>query len=46
MLATLTEKRFSREGWLFEIKLDGERCLGFRRGHHVRLFSQNRKLLN
>ena len=46
MLATLTEKHFSRDGWLFEIKLDGERCLGFRRGDHVRLFSRNRKLLN
>ena len=31
MLATLTDERFSREGWLFEPKWDGERCLAFRR---------------
>ena len=30
MLATLTQERFSREGWLFEPKWDGERCLAFR----------------
>ena len=30
MLATLTDERFSREGWLFEPKWDGERCLAFR----------------
>jgi len=26
MLATLTDERFSREGWLFEPKWDGERA--------------------
>jgi len=31
MLATLTDERFSREGWLFEPKWGGERCLVFRR---------------
>src|SRR6266542_2235159 len=46
MLATLTDKRFSREGWLFEPKLDGERCLAFLHGHELRLFSRNRKRLN
>jgi bifunctional non-homologous end joining protein LigD len=46
MLATLTEERFSRPGWLFEPKLDGERCLAFRGGSGVRLFSRNQKLLN
>jgi bifunctional non-homologous end joining protein LigD len=46
MLATLTDKPFSREGWLFEPKLDGERCLVFRRGHDLDLFSRNRKRLN
>jgi DNA ligase D-like protein (predicted ligase) len=46
MLATLTDRPFSREGWLFEPKLDGERCLVFRRGHHLDLFSRNRKRLN
>ncbi|HWB86977.1 MAG TPA: non-homologous end-joining DNA ligase [Bryobacteraceae bacterium] len=46
MLATLTEKRFSREGWLFEPKFDGVRCLVFRRGRSVELLSRNEKLLN
>jgi ATP-dependent DNA ligase len=26
-LATLTKKRFSREDWIYERKLDGMRCL-------------------
>src|ERR1700732_1225223 len=37
MLATLTDQRFSREGWLFEPKWDGERCLALRRGHDLSL---------
>ena len=43
MLATLTTERFSREGWLFEPKLDGERCLAFKHGADVRLMSRNEK---
>jgi bifunctional non-homologous end joining protein LigD len=46
MLATLTNQRSSREGWLFEPKWDGERCLAFRRGRDLRLFSRNRKRLD
>jgi bifunctional non-homologous end joining protein LigD len=46
MLATLTDDRFSREGWLFEPKWDGERCLVFRRGRELSLFSRNRMSLN
>ena len=46
MLATLTVDRFSRPGWIFEPKLDGERCLVFRRGARVELYSRNQKLLN
>jgi DNA ligase D-like protein (predicted ligase) len=46
MLATLTDERFSREGWLFEPKWDGERCLAFRDGRDLHLFSRNRKRLN
>src|SRR2546423_9402789 len=46
MLATLTDERFSREGWLFEPKWDGERCLAFRRGRDLSLFSRNRIRLN
>ena len=46
MLATLTDERFSRAGWLFEPKWDGERCLAFRRGRELSLLSRNRILLN
>lgn len=46
MLATLTRERFSREGWLFEPKWDGERCIAVRRGRKLSLFSRNRILLN
>ena len=41
MLATLTHTHFSADGWIFERKLDGERCLAFRRGSQVRLLSRN-----
>ena len=46
MLATLTYRRFSDPNWLFELKFDGERCLAFRNGGSVKLFSRNQKLLN
>jgi len=46
MLATLTDEPFSREGWLFEPKWDGERCLAFRQGDDLNLFSRNHKRLN
>jgi bifunctional non-homologous end joining protein LigD len=45
-LATLTEKRFSDPGWIFERKFDGMRCLAFRDGDQVRLLSRNRQSLN
>jgi DNA ligase D-like protein (predicted ligase) len=46
MLATLTHAPFSREGWLFEPKLDGVRCLASRSGNDVELLSRNEKRLN
>lgn len=46
MLATLTEKRFSRRGWLFESKLDGVRCLAFGHRDTVRLLLRNQIPLN
>src|SRR5882757_5717607 len=46
MLATLTDQRFSREGWMFEPKWDGERCLAFRNGRGLNLFSRNQIRLN
>jgi bifunctional non-homologous end joining protein LigD len=46
MLATLTDERFSRDGWLFEPKWDGERCLTFRNGQNLRLLSRYQKRLD
>ncbi|HSL19173.1 MAG TPA: non-homologous end-joining DNA ligase [Methylomirabilota bacterium] len=46
MLATLTHDHFSDPDWIYERKLDGERCLAFRDGDRVRLLSRNRKQLN
>jgi bifunctional non-homologous end joining protein LigD len=46
MLATLTHRRFSSPDWIYERKLDGERCLAFRRGGEVRLLSRNRRRLD
>ncbi len=46
MLATLTERRFSDEKWIYERKLDGERCLAFRKRKRITLLSRNRKKLN
>jgi bifunctional non-homologous end joining protein LigD len=40
-LATLTDERFSRPGWLFERKLDGMRVLAERAGDRVRLRSRS-----
>ena len=42
-LATLTRDRFSDPAWIFERKLDGERCLAFRSGRQVRLMTRNHK---
>jgi bifunctional non-homologous end joining protein LigD len=42
-LATLTRDRFSDPAWIFERKLDGERCLAFRSGRQVRLMTRNQK---
>jgi DNA ligase D-like protein (predicted ligase) len=42
-LATLTRDRFSSQDWIFERKLDGERCLAFLGQAGVRLMSRNRR---
>ena len=42
-LATLTQERFSSPAWLFERKLDGERCLAFCEGSRIRLVTRNQK---
>jgi DNA ligase D-like protein (predicted ligase) len=42
-LATLTRNRFSDPAWIFERKLDGERCLAFARDGRIRLMSRNQR---
>ena len=46
MLAKLTHDVFSDEEWIFERKLDGERCLVFKNGSEVNIMSRNKKNLN
>ena len=46
MLAVLTDQPFSDPRWIFERKLDGERCLAFRKGRQVRLMSRNRLVVS
>jgi DNA ligase D-like protein (predicted ligase) len=46
MLATLSKERFYGEGWIYERKLDGERCLVFKKGESLRMYSRNHKLIN
>ena len=45
-LATLTRDRFSDPAWMYERKLDGERCLAFRDGDELRLMTRNRKIVS
>lgn len=45
-LATLVHESFSSPDWIFEPKLDGERCLMFREGEQVSILSRNRKRLD
>ena len=42
-LATLTKERFSDPAWLYERKLDGERCLAYVSDGTVTLETRNRK---
>jgi DNA ligase D-like protein (predicted ligase) len=46
MLATLTDERFSSPDWIYERKLDGERCLVFRRKSRLHILSRNRQRLD
>jgi DNA ligase D-like protein (predicted ligase) len=46
MAATLTQERFTSDGWVFERKLDGIRLLAHKDGEDVRLLSRNRLLQN
>jgi bifunctional non-homologous end joining protein LigD len=42
MLATLTNDYFSDPEWVFEPKLDGIRCIAFKKGDRVVLLSRNK----
>jgi bifunctional non-homologous end joining protein LigD len=46
MLATLTDRYFSDPAWIFERKLDGERCLAYCQSGEVRLLSRSRQHLD
>lgn len=46
MLAKLTEDYFSDPDWIFERKLDGVRCLVFKKGRTVQLLSRNKQEQN
>ncbi len=46
MLATLTNRRFDDHGWMFGRKLDGMRCIAYRKGKSIRLMSRTKHLLN
>jgi bifunctional non-homologous end joining protein LigD len=46
MLATLVDKAFDEEGWLFEVKWDGFRAISYLRGDDVNIRSRNNKDFN
>ncbi|WIX75034.1 non-homologous end-joining DNA ligase [Amycolatopsis carbonis] len=45
-LATLTDRRFSDAGWMFERKLDGVRAICVRDGGTPTLYSRNHKVMD
>lgn len=46
MLATLTHEYFSDAQWIYERKLDGERCILHKKGNAITLMSRNHKKQN
>jgi DNA ligase D-like protein (predicted ligase) len=47
MLATLTYNYFSDPAWIYECKMDGERCLAYSDGEGaITLYSRNKQILN
>lgn len=45
-LATLTDKYFSNENWIYEEKFDGIRCIVVKKGKKVQLYTRNGNILN
>jgi bifunctional non-homologous end joining protein LigD len=45
MLATPADKPFNRADWIYEQKLDGQRCIIFRKGGQVQMVSRNKLLI-
>jgi len=43
MLATLADRPFHKEGWVYEAKYDGIRVLAYKEGSHVSLLTRNGK---
>lgn len=46
MLAKLTHDHFDNPDWFFERKLDGQRCLVFKKDGEVKLYSRNQNTQN
>src|SRR5947208_315284 len=46
MLATLTQRPFSSDNWIFERKLDGVRVMSSRAGGKPRLWSRNKRIID
>lgn len=46
MLATLADKPFDKDGWIYEIKWDGFRALAFIDHKNIKLYSRNEQLFN
>lgn len=46
MLAKLTHDEFSSKNWIYERKLDGVRCIVYKDGKNVKIFSRNKNSMN
>jgi len=46
MRASLSDQPFSSKEWIFEPKLDGQRCMAFRDGNKIELWSANEQPIN
>lgn len=46
MLATLVHEYFDDPQWIYERKLDGQRCIAFQKDGEVKIYSRNHNSLN